>query len=186
MTVTVEKSSGDLDSYKRNILKDLWDAYNIEDSEAALDKLLSTMNIDFLAEKHVKFELYRPRRDWKWEQKTIIDGPDFKKSLRRVGFNAEIPTIILIHGFKGSDEMLKEILDAYISLKEDLNFIYVEWHVASNVNYAMARARILAVGEYVGRLFMALIIYGVPRKKITCIGHSLGAQTWREGRFLRM
>jgi len=125
------------------------------------------------------FQLYSP--DNGPDKKHIFSAPGSADDLLHAGFNPNMPTKILIHGFAShADKFATHFVKAYYNNEQlkNVNIIAVDWStLASLPNYIGAAMNAVAVGDFVGQTFGELLIRDlkVSPTNIHVIGHSLGA-----------
>jgi pimeloyl-ACP methyl ester carboxylesterase len=95
-------------------------------------------------------------------------------------FNPANPTIFIIHGFfdTGDEGWLRRMSESILKLQPS-NVIRVDWHEASRtIKYGQAATDIQVVAASIACLLDNLMEQK-PFKvsDLTCVGHSLGAQT---------
>lgn len=93
------------------------------------------------------------------------------------GFNVNLPTKILIHGWLGgSDSDVIEPLAKDFLEQGNFNVIAVDWEKgARTLLYPVARYRVGKVAELVAAVIDQLLGFGQTPEQIGIIGHSLGA-----------
>lgn len=97
-------------------------------------------------------------------------------------FNPQNPVYFIIHGyFDTGDEGWLQRISELILEQEDANILRVDWHGGSRtLQYAQAATDTQVVGGSVGCMIQDMeslfSSYSEMVSKITCIGHSLGAQ----------
>lgn len=97
--------------------------------------------------------------------------------LNRSGFNHNLPTVMVVHGYTDSRKraiivrLRSELVD-----KLDANVIVVDWHRAAGQIYFTAVSNTYHAGEQLGEFLQFLEDVGYDLDKVHLIGHSLGAQ----------
>ncbi|KAL5241245.1 hypothetical protein ACI65C_008655 [Semiaphis heraclei] len=107
----------------------------------------------------------------------LVTYGDQHVSMNNSNFRPELPTKIIIHGFKGSghDKVAKLIGNALLDL-EDANVIFVDWEKgAAGPGYALAAANTQLIGRQLAILISEMVALNSDQEKIHMIGFSLGA-----------
>ncbi|CAH2108465.1 unnamed protein product [Euphydryas editha] len=100
-----------------------------------------------------------------------------KNKLSAYGWKLSRKNVFIIHGFNGthSKTPMSYLRDAYLSRK-DYNVFMVDWsNLARFPCYLSALSNTKLAGQCTAQLYSFLTQAGVSAKKITCVGHSLGA-----------
>ncbi|CAH0714535.1 unnamed protein product, partial [Brenthis ino] len=93
------------------------------------------------------------------------------------GWKHSRKNVLIVHGFNGthSKSPMTFIRDAYLSRK-DYNVFMVDWMALARFPcYLSALSNMKLVGQCTAQLYSHLTQFGVKARKITCVGHSLGA-----------
>ncbi|XP_055376460.1 phospholipase A1 [Condylostylus longicornis] len=120
----------------------------------------------------VNFRIYSPK-GYKKGLPLDVRNPF---SLYASGFSKYRETAILIHGFNGTeqDEHFRYLRDAYLS--RDFNVVTVDWRPLTQYPcYLTALANTRLTAQCAAQVYAFLTHNGAIKKKITCVGHSLGA-----------
>lgn len=107
----------------------------------------------------------------------LVTYGDRHVSMNNSNFKPELPTKIIIHGFKGSghDKVAKLLGNALLDL-EDANVIFVDWEKgAAGPGYALAAANTQLIGRQLAILITDMVALNGDPAKIHMIGFSLGA-----------
>lgn len=126
----------------------------------------------------VVFHVYTKQVTEDRVQGTPLPLPLAKDSLVAAGWDASLPTKIVIHGFTNSIEspVIQNIKDAYLD-SGAFNVIGVDWGVLCPAPlYVNARTNVPFVGRRVGALATLLVNESLATpEQLHLIGHSLGA-----------
>lgn len=104
----------------------------------------------------------------------MIDNVD---GLKKSNMNFSNPTTIIIHGWMSSSNSanIQEIKNRYMLYGTAMNVIICNWAAIAKTIYPLTVMLIKRVGNYVNKLVMFLVSYGLDFQKIHLVGHSLGA-----------
>jgi len=115
---------------------------------------------------------------------TIDNFQDYQKidpmdvsTLRNSHFNANKPTIFVVHGYMNNvdSEVIQGIKNSFMEVS-DVNFIGVDWSlIAINLIYTVAADETGNVGRYLAQFADFLVENGAKKEDFHFIGHSLGA-----------
>ncbi|CAG9761912.1 unnamed protein product [Ceutorhynchus assimilis] len=96
--------------------------------------------------------------------------------INSTSFNPRLRTIIYVFGWtSGVDKPGTVAIRKALLEKTDANVLIVDWSVyTQTMNYFAAYKSVPKTGEYLGQ-FLAKLIITYPVRKITVVGHSLGA-----------
>ncbi|XP_046962245.1 phospholipase A1-like [Vanessa cardui] len=123
-------------------------------------------------DSEINFYLYTPERPYmQW-----IDVRR-KNNLASYGWKLSRKNVLIIHGFNGthSKTPMTFLRDAYLSRK-DYNVFMVDWSALTRFPcYLSALSNTKLAAQCTAQLYSYLTQAGALAKKITCVGHSLGA-----------
>ncbi|XP_025417426.1 pancreatic triacylglycerol lipase-like isoform X2 [Sipha flava] len=108
---------------------------------------------------------------------TYITYGDQHVSLKNSNLRPELPTKIIIHGFKGSgrDKVARLLGNALLDLA-DVNVVFVDWEKgAAGPAYALAAANTQLIGRQLAILIADMVALSSDPQHIHLIGFSLGA-----------
>ncbi|XP_037042921.1 phospholipase A1-like [Bradysia coprophila] len=94
------------------------------------------------------------------------------------GFDKNLPTIFVVHGWLSGYKLLNEFQGAWSHLWRKMNLIGIDWSAGSSTgNYYRAMKRTPTVGSAIGQFIMGAIRNGLIANpySIHIVGHSLGA-----------
>ncbi|XP_059617747.1 uncharacterized protein LOC132262483 [Phlebotomus argentipes] len=100
----------------------------------------------------------------------------YPKTIAQAGFQAKHESVIIIHGFNGTQNSkhIMYLKDAYLSRK--FNVITVDWfRLTQYPCYVTALTNTRVVAQCTAQVYAFLTHLGASRHRITCVGHSLGA-----------
>ncbi|KAG6450698.1 hypothetical protein O3G_MSEX006731 [Manduca sexta] len=120
----------------------------------------------------VNFFLYTPEHPFK--QWVDVRNYDI---LHAYGWKASRKNVLIIHGFNGthSKTPMTYIRDAYLSRK-DYNVFMVDWSALTRFPcYLSALSNTKLAAQCTAQLYSYITQAGALARKITCVGHSLGA-----------
>ncbi|XP_065350620.1 uncharacterized protein LOC135946339 [Cloeon dipterum] len=107
-----------------------------------------------------------------------LDGSGLLEAALNLGFNASLPTKVIVHGFGSKCSLIwvHEMKSALMAV-EDCNVICVDWEPGASLpNYVKAAANTRLVGKQVALLLRKLRTqYGLDPRNVHLIGFSLGA-----------
>ncbi|CAG4943607.1 unnamed protein product [Parnassius apollo] len=98
-------------------------------------------------------------------------------SVTSSNFNAQVPTVVIAHGWLGSqyNSINPTIRDAYLG-KGDYNVIVLDWRRLALSDYVTAAYGVPAVGRGLGQFLAFLnLVTGAPFSSMHLVGFSLGA-----------
>ncbi|XP_066155564.1 pancreatic lipase-related protein 2-like [Euwallacea fornicatus] len=144
--------------------------YEVEDLENTNDSNI----ILFATEDDISFYVFTPENPHIGVQ---IRESDLHRIVALTGFNVNRPTLVVIHGWKGSyKSAINDNIKTAALKKHNINVLVVDWSSIASKNYVIAQKSVLAVGNYIGDILLQLddkLNYTI--KHITIVGHSLGA-----------
>uniref|UniRef100_T1JRK6 Lipase domain-containing protein n=1 Tax=Tetranychus urticae TaxID=32264 RepID=T1JRK6_TETUR len=103
-------------------------------------------------------------------------------NITRSNFNPKLRTIFAVHGFYYANYLGQYQIESFhklknaLFIKENINYIFVDWGKGASTWYAQATANTRVVGAQLAQLIEKITLkFGIPKNKIWLIGHSLGA-----------
>uniref|UniRef100_T1JRK9 Lipase domain-containing protein n=1 Tax=Tetranychus urticae TaxID=32264 RepID=T1JRK9_TETUR len=103
-------------------------------------------------------------------------------NITRSNFNPKLRTIFAVHGFYYANYLGQYQIESFrklkkaLFIKENINYIFVDWGKGASTWYVQATANTRVVGAQLAQLVEKIILnFGVSKNKIWLIGHSLGA-----------
>ncbi|KAI5636173.1 lipase domain-containing protein [Phthorimaea operculella] len=123
-------------------------------------------------DSEINFFLYTPERPFKqW-----VDVRH-KHLLEAYGWNIKRKNVLIIHGFNGTHSKTPTsfLRDAYLSRK-DYNVFMVDWSPLTRFPcYLSSLSNMKLAAQCTAQLYSYITQAGALARKITCVGHSLGA-----------
>ncbi|KAJ9597063.1 hypothetical protein L9F63_027045, partial [Diploptera punctata] len=147
-------------------LATVWNAMDVRYWRCVLKKTNSCPDPD------IKYFLYTPENPHR--KQLDIRNPN---ALRYAGWDPGKRNVIIIHGFNETEHKtpMSFITRAYIE-RGDYNVFTVDWEDLTKFPcYLSALSNTRLVAQCSAKLYSHLTEHGALAKKITCVGHSLGA-----------
>ncbi|KAG7305941.1 hypothetical protein JYU34_008502 [Plutella xylostella] len=123
-------------------------------------------------DSEINFFLYTPERRFK--QWIDVRKPNL---LDVYGWDPNKKNVLIVHGFNGtySKNPMTFIRDAYLSRK-DYNVFMVDWAPLTRFPcYLSSLSNMKLAAQCTAQLYSYLTAAGALARRITCVGHSLGA-----------
>jgi pancreatic triacylglycerol lipase len=97
--------------------------------------------------------------------------------VRLTGFNVQIETLIIIHGWRSNGESaVNDLIKTAALQTRNINVIVIDWSPIASKGYTVAQGSVVAVGNYIGDFLLRLDNELNHRlNRVTISGHSLGA-----------
>nr|CAH0104974.1 unnamed protein product [Daphnia galeata] len=119
------------------------------------------------------FNLWTRKNPFISEMLFVDDEPTLKRS----SFNLSNPTKIFIHGWNMNGHSHGTVLSLRneFLIKEDCNFIAVDWEESANTGYFSSAGKVQPIGFLTGDFLNFLLTQGLNVSQLHIIGFSLGA-----------